>query len=183
MKNKRTIIVLIGPALLLLVPLVAMQFSAEVQWSLFDFVVMGVLLYGAGFTYLLLARMSGSAAYRAAAAMAMVTALLLVWMNLAVGIIGNEDNPANALYAGVLGTLFLGALAARFRAAGMARTLYLAAIVQMLVPVIAFITWRPDFSPGVVGVFVLNAIFAALWVGSGLLFQQAGEVMEVAVSH
>ena len=34
--------------------------------------------------------------------MAIVAAFLLIWINLAVGINGSEDNPANLMYGGVL---------------------------------------------------------------------------------
>ena len=39
--------------------------------------------------------MTGNSAYRAAVGVAIAAAFILVWMNLAVGIIGSEDNPAN----------------------------------------------------------------------------------------
>ena len=96
-------------------------------------------------------------------------------MNLAVGIIGSEDNPANLLYLGVLAVGILGAGFVRFRPRGMARTLLATALAQMLVPVIALIIWRPSLeeAPGIVGVFTLNAFFAALFVVSALLFRQA----------
>jgi hypothetical protein len=53
--------------------------------------------------------------------------------------------------------------------------LFAAALVQMSVPVIALIVW-PQISwggAGLVGVFVLNAFFAVLFVVSGLLFRRA----------
>jgi thiazole synthase ThiGH ThiG subunit len=57
-------------------------------------------------------------------ALALVAAMLLVWVNLAVGIIGSEDNPANIMYLGVHAVLILGALLALFRPQGMARALF-----------------------------------------------------------
>jgi hypothetical protein len=44
-------------------------------------------------------------------------------MNLAVGIIGSEDNPANLMYGGVLAVGIIGAIIARFEPHGMARAL------------------------------------------------------------
>lgn len=182
MQNKLTIGLLLAPALLLLIPAIAMKFTSDVAWSLSDFVFMGVLLYGASLLYILLARTTGSTAYRGGAGMAIVTAFLLIWVNGAVGIIGSENNPANALYAGVLIVLFLGAIVSRFKAMGLERTMYTVAAAQMLVPVVTFVTWRPDFTPGVLGVFMLNAIFASLWVGSGLLFRHADETSNESVT-
>ena len=102
--------------LLLLVPLVAMQFTDEVRWNLADFVVAGALLFGAGATYQLLAARTDNLAYRAAVGVAVGATLMLVWANLAVGLIGSEDNPANLMYLGVLAVGIIGALVARFDA-------------------------------------------------------------------
>ncbi len=166
----------LATASILMVPLVAMLFTNEVNWSLLDFIVMGILLFGAGFTYVLISKVSDSMAYRTAIGVAVVAGLLLIWVNLAVGIIGSEDNPANLLYVGVLATGIIGAGIARLQLRGMAQTLFATALAQMLVPVIALIIWRPslDEPPGIVGVFMLNAFFAALFVVSALLFQRAG---------
>lgn len=173
------------PGIVLLIPLVAMQFSDEVKWTFFDFVVCGVILYGARFTYEWVASRESTIAYRAAVGMAVVTALILVWINGAVGIIG--DGPVNVLYAGVLVVGFIGVLIANFQPLGMARALVATAIAQMLVPVIAFTIWKtgwqdllidpnsphPPFDPGVVQVFILNGVFATMFVGSALLFRNA----------
>ena len=165
-------------ACILLVPLVAMQFTEEVVWDLADFAVAGVLLFGAGLTYELIARKAGHIAYRAAVGVAVAAALLLVWINLAVGIIGNEGNSANLMYIGVLVVGTIGALIARFQPHGMARALFATALAQTLVPVIALIIWNPQVNSwgaaGVLGVFGLNAFFVMLFVGSALLFRRVG---------
>jgi len=96
-KNRWRIAVWGGAALLLLLPLVAMQFTTEVVWTGFDFLLFGVMLAVLGGGIELAVRMSRHYAYRAAAGIALVTGFLLVWMNLAVGIIGNEENPANLM--------------------------------------------------------------------------------------
>jgi hypothetical protein len=176
--SKRLSVWAVVVALLLLIPLVLTIRDGGVEgvgwnWTLFDFVFMWILLFGAGLVYELLARKMNSVAYRAAVGLAVLTSVLLVWINGAVGIIGSEDNPANLLYGAVLITGLIGASIARLEPRGMSRTLFATAIAQVLVPVIAFIIWRPDFSPGVLQVFGLNAVFAALWVGSALLFRQA----------
>lgn len=162
-------------AAILVVPLVAMQFTDEVNWSVFDFIFMGALLFGSGLAYVLISRVVNSSAYRIGVGVVVVTGFLLIWMNLAVGIIGSENNPANQLYAGVLVIGFFGAVIARFKPRGMARTMWLTAIAQALVPVIAMIIWRPslDDAPGIIGVFVLNGFFATLFVFSALMFRRA----------
>ena len=164
-------------ALILLVPLVAMRFTEEVNWDLFDFAFMGALLFGVGLAYELIARRSEKSVYRAAFGVGLVTAFLLVWVNGAVGIIGNEGNPANLMYGAVFAVGFIGSLLARFKPRGMARTLLAAALTQMLVPMIALIIWPPSVTSwgalGVFGVFVLNTFFAMLFVVSAMLFRRA----------
>ncbi len=143
-QNIRIVGILLAVAFILLLPLVAMQFTDEVVWDLADFIVAGALLVGTGLTFELAARMTGNTAYRAAVGLAVVAALILVWMNLAVGLIGSEDNPANLMYGGVLLVGIIGAIIARFRPHGLARALFATALAQALVPVIALIIWKPQ---------------------------------------
>ena len=173
MKNKTILGLMLVPAFVLLVPLVAMQFTTEVNWTASDFMVAWFLMAGAGFAYQLATGQTRQLAYRAAAGMAVATAFILVWINLAVGLIGSERNPANLMYGGVLAVGLIGAGLARFQPHGMARALFVMALAQFLVPVIALMIWRPDFSPGVAKVFGLNAFFVLLFVGSALLFRHA----------
>jgi hypothetical protein len=173
MPNKRIIGIVLGAAFILLIPLVAMQFTEEVAWDRADFVVAGALLVGAGLLYELAARKASHIAYRTAVGLALAAALILVWMNLAVGLIGSEDNPANVMYGGVLAVGIIGALMARFQPRGMARALFAMALAQALVPVIALIAGMDQY-PGssVSKIVILNVFFVALWVGSGLLFRR-----------
>jgi len=175
--TRRLILWAVVVVLILLIPLVAMQFTSEVNWTLSDFVFAGLLLFGTGLTYELVARKAGGIAYRAAVGVALAAGFLLVWINGAVGIIGNEDNPANLMYGGVLAVGIIGAMIARFQPQGMARALFTTALAQMLVPVIALIVWKPslDDAPGIVGVFMLNAFFVMLFVVSAFLFRRAQE--------
>ena len=173
--RRQMLYVALGTASILMIPLVAMQFTNEVNWKMGDFIVMGFLLFGTGLTYVLISRISDSTAYRIAVGIAVVAGLMLIWVNLAVGVIGSEDNPANLLYAMVIVIGITGAGIARFRPRGMARALFATALAQALVPVIALIVWRPslDEAPGIVGVFILNGFFVGLFVVSGLLFRRA----------
>ncbi len=166
--------------LVLLVPFIAMRFTTEVNWDTFDFIVAGVLLLTTGVAYEWIARKGGTRAYRAAAFLAVITALLLLWVNLAVGLIGNENNPLNLLYFAVIAVEIVGVLLARFRPQSMARALYATAIAQMLVPVFALAIGRPPMATaadllGIAGVFAISAFFAVLFAGSGLLFGRGGE--------
>ena len=161
-------------ALILLLPLVAMQFTDEVNWGLADFVVAGALLFGAGLTYELVARTRANIAYRAAVGVAVAAALILVWGNLAVGLIGTEDNPANLMYIGVLAVGIIGAIIARFQPHGMARALFATALAQALVAVIALIAGMQHHrGSSVAEILMLTGFFAALWLISAWLFRKA----------
>lgn len=72
--------------LLLTIPIVAMQFTNEVNWGLGDFVIAGALLFGAGMTYCVAARRARSRMQRFAIAMLVLTVLGVVWAELAVGL-------------------------------------------------------------------------------------------------
>jgi len=79
--------VLLGSAALLLAPLLAMQFTSEVNWDLADFIAAGVLLAGTGLAYVFLARMLRTPRRRALLGAGLGLALLLAWAELAVGIV------------------------------------------------------------------------------------------------
>jgi len=167
MKKINIIRIALVTVFILLIPLVAMQVTDEVDWDLFDFAVAGALIFGAALTYELIAGKKSNTTYRAAVGFAVGTGLILVWVNLAVGIIGTENNPANLMYAGVLAVGIIGALITRFRPHGMARAMFATALAQLLVSVIVLIA-------GLGFTLILDGFFAALWVGSALLFLRAG---------
>lgn len=136
--NGRSRLVVWGAAATLMVlPVLAMRFTNEVDWDPGDFMFLGILLVGVGLTYELAARLSDRRAYQAAVGIAFAAAFLSIWINLAVGIIGTEDNPANLIYGGVLAVAAAGAIIARLRPRGMARAMIAAAFAQMLTFVVA----------------------------------------------
>lgn len=86
--NKRLITILLAVPLLLLIPLIAMQFSPEVNWSLLDFLVMGVLLLGVGLMLELVLRKVQKKHSRIVLIAFILIVFLLIWAELAVGIFG-----------------------------------------------------------------------------------------------
>ena len=84
-------------------------------------------------------RVRRSTTYRSAVGLALAAPFLLVWINLAVGIIGEPDDPANLMYIGVLAVGIIGAIIARFQPRGMAGALFAMALAQALVAVITLI--------------------------------------------
>ena len=88
MQHKRLIIILISSAILLLIPFIAMQFTDVVNWTLSDFLIAAVLLLSAGLAIDFIIRKVKRKKYRIVLAMAILAILLLVWAELAVGILG-----------------------------------------------------------------------------------------------
>lgn len=157
----------------LLVPLIAMQFTNDVVWTLGDFLFFGALIGMIGAGYEVLARRGGGL-YRLAAAVALAAAFLMIWSNAAVGIIGDEGNPANLMFGGVLLVGVIGTVIARARPAGMARAMIATALAQGAVAIIAIVggvggddlSWPRD-------IVTITGFFTALWLASAWLFGKA----------
>lgn len=88
-QNKRLTGIVLGVALLLLIPLVAMLFTDEVNWDMLDFVVMGILLLGTGLLSELVMRKVRNMDYRIGILAVILVALFLIWAELAVGVFGS----------------------------------------------------------------------------------------------
>ena len=88
LQNKRLVGIFGVALLVLLLPLIAMKFSNEVNWSLFDFIIAGVLLFGMGIILDLILSKVNKIGYRIALVIALFILLILIWAELAVGIFG-----------------------------------------------------------------------------------------------
>ncbi|MEL7222251.1 MAG: hypothetical protein AAGJ93_13085 [Bacteroidota bacterium] len=86
--NKRLRIILVSIPMILLIPLVAMQFASEVNWDLADFIVAGALLFTVGLLMELTFRLFANSSRRTIAILVLLLTLFLVWAELAVGIFG-----------------------------------------------------------------------------------------------
>jgi hypothetical protein len=80
--------VVLGTAMVLALPLTAMQLSSEVRWDLPDFALMGSIIAALGMMFVLVARRLRSRAQRMLTGAALAMVLLLVWVELAVGVFG-----------------------------------------------------------------------------------------------
>lgn len=88
MKNERLIIIQSAVGILLLIPLIAMQFTNEVDWDIFDFIIMGVLLSGTGLLCELVMRKVNGTLNRIIICGAVLLVFFLIWAELAVGVFG-----------------------------------------------------------------------------------------------
>jgi hypothetical protein len=152
-------------ALLLLAPAVAMRFTAEVNWTAGDFVFATVLLGAAGTAFEVTMRMSRSWTYRFASGFAVAAAFLIVFVNAAVGMIGDGPNIHNLLFLAVVGMALVGSIAARFRAAGMGLVMAAAGIVHIAIALAGLPVDR------IGGIY--SALFGCIWLLSAFLFRKA----------
>lgn len=87
--SKQFLRVLIGTAAILMVPLVAMQFTRAVNWTAGDFVVAAVLLAGTGMLFEVATARIRTRKARLITSAVIALGFLFVWAELAVGIVGS----------------------------------------------------------------------------------------------
>lgn len=159
---------------LLLLPLVAMLLGADVNWTVGDFLIAGLLFGSVGLALELTVRVTRNSAFRGGVAVALAATFLLIWINGAVGIIGSEDNPNNLMYFAVILIALIGSVIALFRPEGMARAMVAAAIAQVAVPIIALVNGTGATDPNTPWDFLfLSGFFAAMWILAAGLFRKA----------
>ena len=154
-----------GALALFLLPLIAMQFTAEVNWTFSDFLFAAFLIGGVGLAFELAVRISSSWSYRAGAALGLAAGFFLIWANAAVGYIGSEDNPYNAVFFGIVALAFAGSLISGFRARGMAITMLAAGVAHAIAGGVGFLA-DPVTGP-------ITLVFVGMWLGAARLFHAA----------
>ena len=87
-QNQRLAGIVLTAVILLFIPLLAMQFTSEVNWDVFDFLIAGILLIGTGLLCEMVLRKVKKMKHRIVLCGAILLALLIVWAELAVGIFG-----------------------------------------------------------------------------------------------
>jgi hypothetical protein len=167
----------IGAAVLLSIPAICMAWFPETgfNWTGSDFVVMGVMLLIACGTIEFIARLSDNFLYRLGAIVAVGTAFVTVWVNLAVGMILSERNPENLVFLGVIGIAAVGALVTRFGARGMAVSMAAAGIAQALIATTVAVLRLDDLYTS-----MLIGAFALPWLLAAALFHKAAGGGELA---
>lgn len=114
---------------------------------------------------------SGAISYRLGGAAALLAGFLVCWVNVAVGIVG-EDDPSNLGFFGVVVTAAACAFVARFRAQDMARAMLAVAAVQAWLAVV--ILTAPSTTPeGARRVMIATMVLLGLWSSSAALFHRS----------
>jgi hypothetical protein len=163
-----------GAVVLLASPFIAMQMHADgVNWSHGDFIVMGMMLAIVGGLIEFAVRASSNWSYRGGAALAVLGGFLVTWANLAVGIVGSENNPANQFFFAALLIGIAGSIIARGRSRGMAWAMFATAIAIAIAFLVAEAGIRdePMVRPLIEGAG--TSIFVLMFAASALLFRRA----------
>lgn len=172
--RRLSFILWLGAAGLLLVPLIAMQYSDEVQWTAFDFVFAGGMLFGSLAVFELALWRAPSLAYLGGVIFALGTSFVLIWVSGAVGIIGSEDNPANLWFLGIPLLVAIWAVAGMFRARVLMLVMFAAALAQVAIGAWAVIgnlgAEDPNWPMDAIGATVVLSIG---WLLAGGLFRVA----------
>ena len=155
-------------AFLLILPGIAMQFTSEVNWDRSDFAIFGVMLLVACGIYEAATRFTASKAYRLGVGLPELAGFLIIWVNAAVGIIGNESNLANIMFYLIPPIALLASIVARFKAPGMVRAMQFTAAAQASTALITV-------AMGWGHIWVLTAVFVAIWLTSAQLFNKASQ--------
>jgi len=143
-----------------------MGFYDEIAWGLEDFLAVGALLTALGGTITLAWRTSTSGLYRAGVVLAALGGFALIYINLAVGIIGDEQNPRNLVFFAIPVLGYVGALIGRFRAPVMVRLLIGMAAVQFSTVLMAPADMLRIMIP-------FTGLFVGLWLLSALLIRRS----------
>ncbi|MBP6576045.1 MAG: hypothetical protein KA796_11795 [Chryseobacterium sp.] len=87
--NQRSVLLFSIPFVLLSIPLIAMQFTKEVKWTLSDFLIMGILMFATVFTIDFVLKKVKTFKSRLILVLGIIALLLIIWAEMAVGIFGS----------------------------------------------------------------------------------------------
>ena len=129
--------------------------------------------------YKFITRKSEDFVYRVAIGFGILTGFALIWINLAVGIVGTEDNPANLMYFAVIAVGLLGAFISSFKSEKMAMVMYAMALAQGLIAtIILTLGLYPTPPSTIMQIIAVNGFFMVLFTVSGLLFRYSSQQQE-----
>jgi hypothetical protein len=162
-----------GAAVLFVLPGLAMQLTNEVVWTASDFVVWGAMLLVACTVADLALRKATNFAALAAGLIAVAAGFFTIWANLAVGIIGNEDDPHNLAFMLVPLIALAGGIFARLKADRMTVAMLIAAVAQVAAALFAISDGRVDQGSRPAEIIFAAVILPGLWLLSAGLYKKA----------
>ena len=156
-------------AALLLIPAVAMRFTSEVNWTTSDFVFAAVLLGALGLGVEIALRVGRTWLHRVGIALMALTGFMTVWSDVAVGLLGDEDEITNLAFVALVGVGVLATLLVRFRPGAMRWIAATLSAGQFAIGIVAGL-WT---MPGHAIEWGVLAFFAALWAAAAFCFDAA----------
>jgi hypothetical protein len=160
--------VALGALAALMVPLAASQLVEGWNWPPGAFVRVYVLFFLTGMVFALVSRRMGVWSYKAGVGVALAAGFALGWSNMVH--VADTGNLANLWYYSVLVVGAAGALLARLRARGLARTLFVMAALLALISVLVPSGAPPDVARRMA---IGHGVYVALFTASGVLFWRA----------
>ena len=153
---------------LLMVPAVASRLVEGWNWPAAAFVRLYFLFFATGMVYALVARKMDTWSYKVGVGVALAAGFAFGWSTMVQT--ADSGHPERLWYLSVLLVGIVGALLARLKARGLARTLFAMAAVLALIALTL-----PSGAPPYLArnMAIGHGVFAALFVASGLLFRHA----------
>lgn len=111
--------------------------------------------------------------YLTAFGIAICSVIILIWLSLGVGIIGDDGHPANFLYSVVIIIGVVGAIHFRLKPKGMALSLTAMAVAQAIIALLAIVTGLGLPWSGPLELILLNCFFVVMFATSAFLFHKA----------
>ena len=163
----------VGALVLLLVPFIAMRVTSEVNWTLGDFIFAGLMLAALCGTIELAVRRSSKAIYRWAITLAALGAFVVVWVNLAVGIVASEDNAYNVVFMAIILATLLASAFVRLRARAMAKILPVTAVTLLIALGVGQMLGSDELHGTRLAEWTGVTLFAGMFAVSAMLFRDA----------
>lgn len=154
---------------LLSIPAVAMRFTPEVNWTASDFVFAAILLAALGIGAEIALRVGRSAPHRLGIIIAALGGFLTVWVNGAVGILGDEGEPTNLMFIAMVGFAVVASFLVWFRAGPMRWVMATLSAGQFAVGIAASLWTMPGHSVE----WGVLCFFALIWGASAVCFHFA----------
>lgn len=160
--------VALGALAFLMLPLVASQFVADWHWGVGGFAFAYAVFFSTGMVIALVARNMNVWSYKAGVGIAVVGGFTLAWGTWVQA--ASLENPSNFWYDSVLVVGVIGAVLARFRAPGLAWTLFTMTAVLAVISLILPSGAPPDMARRMA---IGHGVYVVLFAASGLLFRHA----------